>query len=87
MPSGSTPARSGARTRALIDHVLSGTPGDRNGRLYWSGCRAAEMVAAGEADQDGIAEALIGAAVQAGLRGGEREARRTVASAMRRAGQ
>ena len=32
----------------LVRFVLGGVPGrDRNNRLYWAACRAAEMVAAG----------------------------------------
>jgi Bifunctional DNA primase/polymerase, N-terminal len=81
------PERARARAQALIDSVLAGQPGDRNGLLHWASCRAAEMVAAGEADQDSITEALVSAAIASGLRGGEREARRTVASGMRSVGR
>ena len=48
-----------------------------------AGAQAA--VAAGEADPDTAEECLVAAAVEAGLRGGEREARRTFASALRTA--
>jgi hypothetical protein len=41
------------------------------------------MIAAGEADRQAAEETLIAAALEAGLRGGEREARRTFESAMR----
>ncbi len=41
------------------------------------------MIAAGEVDRGTAEEALVAAALKAGLRGGEREARRTFASAMR----
>ncbi len=70
----------------LVRFVLGGTPGvDRNDRLYWAACRAAEMVAAGLVDP-AVAEAvLVDAALKAGLHGGEPEARRTVASGMRTA--
>ena len=55
-------------------------------RLYWAARRAAEMIAAGEVDRGTAEEALVAAALEAGLRGGEREARRTFASAMRGGG-
>jgi hypothetical protein len=67
----------------LARKVAAGREGDRNGPLYWASCRAAEMIAAGEVDRQGAEEVLVAAAVEAGLRGGEREARRTFASAMR----
>lgn len=71
------------RLHGLAGHVLAGPAGDRNGRLYWAACRAAEMVSAGEIDRETAEGVLIDAALQSGLRGGEPEARRTVASAMR----
>ncbi len=74
------------RLRALVATVRDGKAGDRNGPLYWSCCRAAEMIAAGEVSRDIAEEHLVAAALEAGLRGGEREARRTFASAMRTAG-
>jgi len=52
-------------------------PHNRNGGLHWAACRAAE---AGALDAD-MTEQLVDAALRAGLRGGEREARRTIASA------
>lgn len=73
----------GRRLGGLIEHVRGGTPGDRNGRLYWAARRAGEMAAAGEADLGAAGEALVLAALEAGLRGGDREARRTVASGLR----
>ena len=44
------------------------------------------MIAAGEVDRDTAEELLVAAALEAGLRGGEREARQTFASAMRGGG-
>jgi hypothetical protein len=79
-------AASGARFQGLIDTVRAGQEGDRNGPLYWAARRAAEMITAGEVDRGTAEEALVAAALEAGLRGGEREARRTVASAMRGGG-
>jgi hypothetical protein len=74
------------RLRAIVEAVLTSEPGTRNGRLFWAACRAGEMVAAGKIDAVAAEEALIRAAVEAGLRGGETEARRTVASGLRSAG-
>jgi hypothetical protein len=74
------------RMHGLVQHVLGGGDGDRNGRLYWASCRAAEMVAAGEIERAAAERLLIDAALESGLRGGEPEARRTVLSAMRQAG-
>jgi Bifunctional DNA primase/polymerase, N-terminal len=71
------------RMHGLVQHVLAGHDGDRNGRLYWAACRAAEMVTAGEVDRGTAEKVLIDAALESGLRGGEAEARRTVSSAMR----
>lgn len=71
------------RMHGLVQHVLGGAEGDRNGRLYWAACRAAEMVSAGEVDRSTAERVLIEAALESGLRGGEAEARRTVLSAMR----
>ena len=79
-------AASGARFQGLIDTVRAGKEGDRNGPLYWAARRAAEMITAGEVDRGTAEESLVAAALEAGLRGGEREARRTFASAMRGGG-
>jgi hypothetical protein len=73
----------GPRLNGLIVTVRSGEEGDRNGPLYWASRRAAEMIIAGEIGREEAEGALVAAALEAGLRGGEREARRTFASAMR----
>jgi hypothetical protein len=65
----------------LIRVVEELQPGNRNGGLFWAACRAAED---GLLTAEGI-EALVNAAVQSGLRGGEPEARRTITSAIRSA--
>jgi Bifunctional DNA primase/polymerase, N-terminal len=72
------------RLLGVVEAVLNGTPGDRNGPLFWAACRAGEMVAAGQLDQAAAEDVLLQAAVDAGLRGGEAEARRTIASGLRR---
>ncbi len=71
------------RLRGLVQHVLDGMPGDRNHRLFWAACKAREMVSAGQIDQDTAERVLVQAALEAGLRGGEPEARRTVRSGLR----
>lgn len=72
--------------RGLVRVVLEATPEcDRNTRLYWSSCRAAEMVSAGRVDEATAAGLLVTAAARTGLP--EPEARRTVASAFRAAAQ
>jgi len=79
-------ARRGARMEGLLATVRGGQPGDRNNPLYWACRRAAEMIAAGQISREDAEEPLVAAALEAGLRGGEPEARRTFASAMRGAG-
>lgn len=71
------------RLRGVVETVVTAPPGARNGRLYWAACRASEMVQAGRVDQATAERVLLDAALEAGLRGGESEARRTIASGMR----
>jgi bifunctional DNA primase/polymerase-like protein len=85
-PPGRSGAQPGARLQGLLATVRSGKASDRNNPLYWASRRAAEMIAVGEVAWEDAEEALVTAAVEAGLRGGEPEARRTFASAMRGAG-
>ncbi len=80
------PASTFTALHGLVRFILGGIPGrDRNNRLYWAACRAAEMVAADLVDQASAEAVLVDAALKAGLHGGEPEARRTVASGMRAA--
>jgi hypothetical protein len=78
-------ARAGASTygrlRGVVAAVLNATPGERNNTLYWSTCRAAEMVAAGEVDRRDAVDVLTQAGEAIGLGSGEVEA--TIASALR----
>ena len=68
----------GAGAGALVAWVATLAEGNRNAGLFWAACRLAE------ADSpSGDLEQLVAAAVQAGL--AEHEARRTVASATRKA--
>ena len=83
VPASRRGAPPGARMEGLLATVRSGKAGDRNNPLYWASRRAAEMIAAGEVAREDVEEALVGAVLEAGLRGGEPEARRTFASAMR----
>lgn len=85
-PAGLPLAAAEARLRGLIEHVAAGGPGDRNGRLYWAACRGAELVAAGHVDTGTLTQQLAAAALAAGLRGGQREAERTIASGLRTGG-
>jgi len=73
------------RLHGVVEAVLTSEPGTRNGRLYWAACRAAEMVAAGQLDRATAERVLLDAALEAGLRGGEPEARRTIESGLRTA--
>ena len=68
--------------RGLVRVVLEATPEcDRNTRLYWSACRAAELVSAGRVDEATATGLLADAATRTGLP--EAEARRTIASGLR----
>lgn len=64
--------------QGLVKFVADSTQGQRNSRLFWAACRAAE---AGADDAPG---ALLDAALRAGL--AEAEARSTIASAFRTVG-
>ena len=80
----SHPVSTFAALRGLVRVVLDATPEcDRNTRLYWSACRAGELVYEGRVDEPTATEVLVDAATRTGLP--EAEARRTVASAMRTA--
>jgi hypothetical protein len=63
----------------LAGFVARLQPGNRNGGLHWAACRAAE---AGVLDADAV-EQFVRASLQSGIRGGEREARKTILSALR----
>ena len=68
--------------KGLVRVVLEATPErDRNTRLYWSSCRAGELVSAGTVDEATAVGVLVDAATRTGLP--EAEARRTIASGMR----
>jgi hypothetical protein len=70
----------------VVQAVLDSDPGTRNGRLHWATCRAAEMITGQEIDRETAEALLLDAALESGLRGGEREARLTIASGLRNGG-
>jgi Bifunctional DNA primase/polymerase, N-terminal len=63
----------------LTEWVSRQPHGNRNPGLHYAACRLAEK---GLLTDDGI-EALVSAALKSGLRGGEKEARKTIESALR----
>jgi hypothetical protein len=67
--------------RGLATFVLDSRPGDRNNRLFWAACRAAEDAQDGDED---ARDALLEAAVLAGL--SAQEAAATIRSAYNRTG-
>jgi hypothetical protein len=75
--------RVAARLDGLIARVLDAVQGERNNVLHWAACRAAEMVAAGQLTDGQVYDSLGQAAACAGL--DDREAARTIASALRNA--
>jgi hypothetical protein len=87
-PPRETPARqpradAGTSLDRLAAWVAARQAGDRNFPLFYA---AKQAHLAGQLDDDGV-ELLVDAAMHSGLRGGEREARRTIASAQRSAGR
>ena len=78
----SRPASRFGALRGIVRVVLDATPErDRNTRLYWAACRAAEMVFDGQVDEATATGLLVDAATRTGLP--EAEARRTIASGLR----
>jgi hypothetical protein len=65
----------------LVEWVARREPGDRNHPLYW----AAKQAALADALDAEAVERFVDAALRAGLAGGDTEARRTIASAARKA--
>jgi Bifunctional DNA primase/polymerase, N-terminal len=65
----------------LVEWTAAREPGDRNFPLFWAAKQAA---LAGQLDGAAV-ERFVDAARRSGLRGGEREARRTIASAQQQA--
>ena len=76
------PGTADARLRGLASTVRAGKPGDRTGPLVWAAHRLAEMIADGDASPDD-GELLVCAAVDAGIRGGERYARQQVRNVLK----
>jgi Bifunctional DNA primase/polymerase, N-terminal len=84
-PAASPAAASGrpapGRLAALARAVETAADGQLNNTLHWAACRAAEMIAAGEADASDATAALLAAAVLAGHP--ERPAARTIESGLK----
>jgi hypothetical protein len=82
-PSARQPGRDIGRTSLdrLVEWTAARQAGDRNFPLFWAAKQAA---LAGQLDGAAV-ERFVDAAHRSGLRGGEREARRTIASAQREA--
>ncbi len=77
-----SPASAFGALRGLVRVVLEATPErDRNSRLFWSACRAGELMAAGQVDEATATGLLVDAATRTGLP--EAEALRTIASGLR----
>src|SRR6266851_1990826 len=70
------------RLRGAVATVLGAMPGERNNRLHWASCRAAEMIAAGQLDRATAVGVLTQAGEAVGLSPGEVQA--TIASALKR---
>ena len=70
------------RLRGAVATVLAAKPGERNNRLHWASCRAAEMITAGHLDRATAVGALTQAGEAVGLGPGEVQA--TIASALKR---
>lgn len=74
----------GRRLAGLLSKVMDAPEGERNGTLFWSGCRCAEMAAEGLITREQAEDALTQAAEYCGL--SYREAISTVRSAFNRIG-
>jgi len=70
----------GRRLTGLVQTVMDAREGERNSRLYWSSCRAAEMIAAG-VDSNMVADVLQLAGEDVGLP--PAEVRATIRAGMR----
>ena len=80
-PAGDASRGDEGRIERLAGFVADGVPGDRNFRVFYAAKQAA---LAGQLDGSAV-ERLVQAARDAGLRGGEREARASIASGQRSA--
>jgi hypothetical protein len=67
------------RVGRVANFVAQGVPNDRNFRVFWA---AKQLALSGQLDGQST-EILVDAALRAGLKGGEREARRSIASGQR----
>jgi hypothetical protein len=83
MPAYAPDAR-GGDVEPLARFVASATKGERNNRLYWAACRAAEMAARGLVSAHSAGRRLLAAAAAAGYVGPE--VARTINSAFEESG-
>lgn len=68
--------------RGLVEFVTKSNSGDRNNRLYWGACRAADVVKARHVSEGSAVDQLLSAAVSIGLP--PKEALATIISAFKR---
>ncbi len=81
---GRPPGRVEAALGGLVRVAALARAGERNQRLHWAACRAAEMAARGEIGRQDAEAVLVEAAARAGLP--YPEAKATITGAMRRVG-
>ena len=55
------------RVRRIVQFIEYSRQGERNQRLFWGGCRAGELVCAGQLSERDAIDIVVGAAVRAGL--------------------
>jgi hypothetical protein len=67
--------------RSIVDFLTKSHAGDRNNRLYWASCRAAEVVRQRHVSEGSAVDQLLSAAVSIGLP--HKEAIATIISAFR----
>lgn len=84
-PLGPSPAIGGPDPiKPLVDFVAKSQRGDRNNRLMWSACRAAELIRAHKVGESATVNRLLQAAIACGLDG--KESIKTINSALRTVG-
>ncbi|MFF5790369.1 bifunctional DNA primase/polymerase [Streptomyces sp. NPDC012693] len=87
LPSGDRAERAAAAAlNTAAERVATSSPGERNGKLYGAARWLGELheTAPAVLDETSVREQLLAAALAAGIRGGEREALRTIQSGWER---
>lgn len=76
-----------ARLIGLTQFLLDSTPGERNARLFWATCKAAELIKQRAVDEQVVVDIMRGAALDVGLNPHEigDATRGTIGSALRNA--